>query len=138
MDQDATWYGGRHRPKRPHCAKWGPSSPAERDTAVPTFRLMSMVAKRSPISATAELLLWPPYGIGRPYFCPVSSSSFFFSSPNLSRLPYFHTWCGLSANLECMFEMCCTWLAGNAGPKKSPKIRHLGTIAQLCRAILRN
>ena len=27
--------------------------------------------------------------------------------------------------------MCCTWLAGNAGPKKSPKIRHLGTIAQL-------
>ena len=31
--------------------------------------------------------------------------------------------------------MCCTWLAGNAGPKKSPKMRHLGTIAQLCRAI---
>jgi len=31
-------------------------------------------------------------------------------------------------------EMCCTWLAGNTGCKKSPKIRHLGTIAQLCRA----
>ena len=31
--------------------------------------------------------------------------------------------------------MCCTRLAGNAGPKKSPKIHHLGTIAQLCRAI---
>jgi len=31
--------------------------------------------------------------------------------------------------------MCCTRLAGNAGPKKSPKIGHLGTIAQLCRAI---
>jgi len=31
--------------------------------------------------------------------------------------------------------MCCTQLAGNAGPKKSPKIRRLGTIAQLCRAI---
>jgi len=31
--------------------------------------------------------------------------------------------------------MCCTWLTGNAGPKKSPKFRHLGTIAQLCRAI---
>jgi len=31
--------------------------------------------------------------------------------------------------------MCCTRLAGNAGPEKSPKIRHLGTIAQLCRAI---
>jgi len=24
-------------------------------------------------------------------------------------------------NLECMSEMCCMWLAGNAGPKKSPK-----------------
>ena len=35
--------------------------------------------------------------------------------------------------------MCCTQLAGNAGPKKSPKIGHLGTIAQLCQAIyLRN
>ena len=31
--------------------------------------------------------------------------------------------------------MCCTRLAGNAGAKKSPKICHLRTIAQLCRAI---
>ena len=43
--------------------------------------------------------------------------------------------CGLSANLECWSEICCTRLAGNAGPEKSPKIRQLGTIAQLCRAI---
>ena len=50
-------------------------------------------------------------------------------------LSYFHTWCGLSANLECMFEICCMWLAGNAGPKKSPKMRHLGTIVQLCQTI---
>ena len=59
------------------------------------------------------------------YFCPVVSSSIFylFSSPNLSRrklVSYFHTWCGLSENLECRSEMCCTRLAGNAGPKKSP------------------
>jgi len=27
--------------------------------------------------------------------------------------------------------MCCTWLAGNAGRNKSPKIRYLSTIAQL-------
>ena len=46
-------------------------------------------------------------------------------------LPYFDTWCGLSVNLECMSEMFCTWLAGNTGAKKSPKIRHLGTITQL-------
>jgi len=31
--------------------------------------------------------------------------------------------------------MCCTRLAGNAGRKKSPKICHLGTIAQICPAI---
>jgi len=39
------------------------------------------------------------------------------------------------ANLECRSEMCCMRLAEDAGPKKSPQIRHLGTIAQLCRAI---
>jgi len=26
MDRDATWYAGRHRPKR-HCVTWGPSCP---------------------------------------------------------------------------------------------------------------
>jgi len=31
--------------------------------------------------------------------------------------------------------MCCTWLTRNTGRKKSPKIRHLSTIAQLCRAV---
>jgi len=31
--------------------------------------------------------------------------------------------------------MCCARLAGNAGLKKSPQIRHLGTITQLCRAM---
>jgi len=31
--------------------------------------------------------------------------------------------------------MCCTRLAANAGRKKVDKNRHLGTIAQLCRAI---
>ena len=39
------------------------------------------------------------------------------------------------ANLGCRSETCCTRLAENTGRKKSPKIRHLGTIAQLCRAI---
>jgi len=59
-----------------------------------------------------------------------------YSQPSrIGCLPYFHTWCGLSGNLECRSEMCCTRLAGNAGRKKSPKIRHLRTIAQHCRAI---
>jgi len=39
---------------------------------------------------------------------------------------------GPSANLECRSAVCCTQLAANAGPKKLLKIRHLGTIAQLC------
>ena len=44
-------------------------------------------------------------------------------------LPYFHTWCGLSANLECMSEMCCTWLAENTGCKKLPFWRHRTTLS---------
>ena len=34
-------------------------------------------------------------------------------------LPYFHTWCGLSANLRCSSETCCTWLAESTARKKS-------------------
>jgi len=41
----------------------------------------------------------------------------------------------LSANLGCRSETCCMRLAENTGRKKSPKIRHLSTIAQLCRDI---
>jgi len=52
MNQDATWYGSRPRP-RPHCVRWGPSSPKGYNT--PTFRPMPIVAKRSPISATVLL-----------------------------------------------------------------------------------
>jgi len=59
MDQDATCYGDRPR-FRPHCARWGPSSPQKGGTA-PNFRLMSIVAKRSPISATAEHLSYRCY-----------------------------------------------------------------------------
>ena len=65
---------------------------------------------------------------------------FFLSAPILSRhkLDVYHTshtWCGLSANLGCRSEMCCMRLTENTGHKKSSKIRHLGTIAQLCRTI---
>jgi len=60
----------------------------------------------------------------------------FFSSLILSgRLPYFHAWCGFSANSECMCEMCCMWLAGNTGCKNDVTNRHLCTIAQLSPAI---
>ena len=45
MDQDATWHGGWPRP-RPHCVRWGLSSPLKRGTEPPTYRFMSIVAKR--------------------------------------------------------------------------------------------
>jgi len=42
-----------------------------------------------------------------------------YSQPSqVGCLPYFHTWCGHSANLECMSEMCCTRLAENTESTK--------------------
>ena len=92
-------------------------------------------------SLCLDSFLWPPYGIGQAIIflsCGFFYLPFFlaYSQPSqVGRLPYFHTWCGPSANLECRSEMCCMRLAGNAERKKSPKFRHLRTIAQLCRAI---
>jgi len=75
-------------------------------------------------------LLWPPYVIGQSIiFLPsgffyFSSFFLFVSSPNFSCrrldlcMPYFQTWCGLSANLRCRSEMCFTWLAEYTGCKK--------------------
>jgi len=34
----------------------------------------------------------------------------------------------LSANFKCMSEMCCTWLTGNTGRKKSPFWHHRTTL----------
>jgi len=61
MHQDATWFGGRPRP-RPHCVLDGdqaslPQKNKRGHSPPPTsFHSMSVVAKRSPISATAEHL----------------------------------------------------------------------------------
>jgi len=57
------------------------------------------------------------------WFLSFFLSSIFFprliSAAAVGHLPYFHTWCGPSAN-----EMCCTWLAGNTGRKKLPFWHH--------------
>jgi len=43
MDEDATWYESRPRP-RSHCVRRGPNSPPrERGTAAPSFRPMSIL-----------------------------------------------------------------------------------------------
>ena len=91
------------------------------------------------------LLLGSPYVIGQTIYIFILSfvlllSSFFFflalsQLPQIGCLPYFHTWCGLSANLRCRPETCCKRLAENAGRKEVAKNRHLGTVVQLCRAI---
>ena len=59
MDQDATWYGRRPRP-RWHCVRWGPSSPKtpRKGEQHPPFQPMSIVVKWSPISTTADYLLF--------------------------------------------------------------------------------
>jgi len=36
MDQDATWYGGRPRPRR-HCVRWGPSPHGKGHSSPPLF-----------------------------------------------------------------------------------------------------
>jgi len=64
MDQDATWYGGRPRPRR-HCVRWGPISPLKGTASLPLFG-PSVMIKWSPISVTAELLLLSDRLIIRP------------------------------------------------------------------------
>jgi len=55
MEQGATCYAGRPHPRR-HCVRWEPSPPCKGShQLLPTFRPTSIVAKRSPISATDEL-----------------------------------------------------------------------------------
>ena len=82
--------------------------------------------------------LWPPCVADADYIFALGFFFLLFFFPRLISaveqsgcLPYFYTWCGLSANLECRSEMCCTWLAENTGRKN----RHLRTIAQFCWAI---
>jgi len=75
---------------------------------------------------------------GHYIFCPVFSFFLFLSFSLVSSqpsqigfLPYFHTWCGLSANFRCRSETCCMRFA----EIQDVKNRNLRTIAQLCRAI---
>jgi len=60
------------------------------------------------------------------FFFLLSSSFFFFFAyfqrSEIGCLPYCHIWCGLSANLKCMSEMCCTRLAENTGRKITEKL----------------
>ena len=74
------------------------------------------------------------------WFLPLSSFFFFFHRLISAVADWIstilaHMVHGLSANLECRSEMYCMRLAENTELKKSPKNRHLGIIAQICRAV---
>jgi len=58
-------------------------------------------------------------------------SSYFLASQRsvIGCLPYFHKWCGLSANLERRSEACCTRLAENTGRKNSQSAHHRTTLS---------
>jgi len=86
---------------------------------------------------TLHLLRLPCVADADILFSAVVSSFFLVYSQRLQIgcLSYFHTWCGLSANLECRSEMCCTRLTENTVTQKLLKNRHLLTITQLCWAI---
>jgi len=61
MDEDATWYGSRPRP-RPYCIRRSPvPDPCERGTPPPLFG-PCLLWSQSPISVSAELLLVWYYG----------------------------------------------------------------------------
>jgi len=70
------------------------------------------------------------------YIIPLWFLSFFLlfflaysQQSEIGCLPYFRKWCGLSANLECMSEICCTVLAGNTRHKKLPSAHHCTTLS---------
>jgi len=60
MDEDATWYGSRPRP-RPHCVRRGRSFPRESGTAARSFRLMSIVATVAHLSYCWALVQFGEY-----------------------------------------------------------------------------
>jgi len=67
MDEDATWYGSRPRP-RPHCIRRGPSS-SRKGHSSPFLFGPCLLWPRSPISATAEHLFYVLWRFK--IFCPI-------------------------------------------------------------------
>ena len=110
-----------------------------RDVDVSLLTLIWLADFSDASAACDPFFLWSPYVIGQTiiflpcdFYLLLLSSFFFFSSPNLSgrRLDVYHTsthGVGLKPAARGSLKM--------QDAKMSPKNRHLGTIAQLCRAI---
>ena len=58
MDEDTTWYGGLCLDDIVLDGELPPQGKEHSSSPAPSFRPMPIAAKRSPISATAELLLY--------------------------------------------------------------------------------
>ena len=92
---------------------------------IPCLMLCSLVPEKGCISSLFMAALYNR--AGHIYFHPMVSSSFFLFFPHLISAvgdwmsTYFHTWCGLSVNLECRSETCCMRLAENTARKKNAK-----------------
>ena len=103
--------------------------------------VFSAAASSAFIMLYKSLLLWSPYRIGQTIIFSSCRLFFFFFFPRLISavtdwiLAYFHTWCGLSANLRCRSETFCTRLAENTGRKKSPSKHHRTTLSGFIFAI---
>ena len=103
----------------------------------------SVKALKGNSDSSAGLLLavtniWPPYAIGQViiFSSVISSSLFFFSSPNLGgrRLDVYHT-STRDVALVPIWNACLKCAARGSLEIQDAKNRHLRTIAQLCRAI---
>jgi len=58
MDEDATWYVSRNRPRR-HCIRWGPSSARNGHSSPLSSRTVSIVATVAPLSSDADIIFLP-------------------------------------------------------------------------------
>ena len=97
--------------------------------------VMFLHSRQTELQAIGELL-WPSCVADADIiFLPCSSFYLSFFFPRLISAVADWMSTELRANLRCRSETCCTRLAENTEPKKSPKNRHLRTIAQICRAV---
>ena len=99
VDHDATWYGGRLRP-RPHCVRWAHSSHPQKKRAKepPTFQPMSIVTKR----LMDQDATWYE-GRPRPRRHCVSGQP---SPPSSGKTPILGTWIGVFKPNSQIMKTC--------------------------------
>jgi len=81
MDEDATWYGSRHR-RRPRSIRRVPSAPRKGHSTPSPLLGPCLLWPRSPILATAELLYIRMYASMKIQKLPRGISIFVFFSPS--------------------------------------------------------